>query len=98
MRITQSWRVGEYLFTQHRDHGLKDYEGKSLYGFKIDGKESQGNELYASLDEAIAEAIGQKHTGPRGDSNRSELIRIAIDCLLAMPPGWRPTEQEGGSP
>lgn len=82
MRITQSWRVGEYLFTQHRDHGLKDYEGRSLYGFKIDGKESQGNELYASLDEAIAEAIGQKHTGPRGA--RGSGVDTAAGWFLKM--------------
>lgn len=55
------------------------------------------------LDKATIEAIDERAEAeglmlPRGDSNRSELIRIAIDCLLAMPPGWRPTEQEGGSP
>lgn len=50
------------------------------------------------LDKATIEAIDARAEAeglvlPRGDTNRSELIRLAIDCLLATPLGWRPVDE-----
>jgi hypothetical protein len=61
---TQTWTVGEYTFTEHTDHGFPSFEGESLYKFEINGEAS--SELYASLDEAMVAAVGEKYTGPRG--------------------------------
>ncbi len=47
-----------------------------------------GADEIAWLDER---ALVEGFTGPRGEPNRSEVIRLAVQhAMLYMQPGWRP--------
>lgn len=83
MRINRKWTVGDYTFTEYEGHGFTTYEGKPLFGFTIEGRERKGNgELYASLDEALVAAVGEKYTGPRGAGGSN--VGTAADWFMKM--------------
>jgi hypothetical protein len=62
----KTWTVGEYKFRLFTNHHISSYAGKPLYDFLINGERKGIRELYASLDEAMVAAVGERHTGPRG--------------------------------
>lgn len=80
MHISRNWIVGDYTFNEYVNHGIKSYEGKPLYKFEIDNK--PGHEMYASLDEAMVAAVGEKHTGPRGAGGSG--VGTAADWFMRM--------------
>jgi hypothetical protein len=74
MRISARWTVGEWTFYQVDDHGFTGQRGddRPFYGFST-GPEvlnrmglPKFGELYATLEYAMAAAIAEKYTGPRG--------------------------------
>lgn len=82
MRITNRWTVGEWTFHQVEDHG------KPLFGFTTpdsktdtDGKPRIG-EYYRTLEHAMAAAIAEKYTGPRGAGG--EGVGTAADWFMRM--------------
>lgn len=76
MRLTDAWTVGEYEFTEHDDKGRK------LYSFTIGAAKRSVPEFYASLDEALVAAVGEKWTGPRGAGGSG--VGTAADWFLRM--------------
>jgi hypothetical protein len=89
MQLMRSWTVGDYRFCEYDQHGFADFAGKPLYKFEIDGK--RGMEMYASLDEAMVAAVGQKYTGPRGAGGSG--VGTAADWFLKMI-GATPTQAQ----
>jgi hypothetical protein len=70
--------VGPYEF--FAQHGWGPGAGVTVYGFKIDG--DGGSELFHSLDHAIASAVGERHTGPRGAGGTA--VGTAADWFMRM--------------
>lgn len=63
-RVTNAWRVGPYVFSEIEGHGFHSIPGP-VYRFEIDGR-AANHEAYADLDQALASAVGERWTGPRG--------------------------------
>lgn len=80
MRINRKWTVGEYIFIEYEGHGFSDFAGQPLFKFMIG--EQAGGEMYASLDEALVAAVGEKHTGPRGAGGSN--VGTAADWFMKM--------------
>ena len=63
-RVTNAWRVGPYVFSEIEGHGFASIPGP-VYRFEIDGRPAS-HEVYETLDMALASAVGERWTGPRG--------------------------------
>lgn len=64
-RVVAEVTIGPYTFQEIDDHGFRDYEGRTLWMFQIEGVRPS-NELYETLDSVLVAAVGEKWTGPRG--------------------------------
>ena len=56
----QIWNIGKYTFEQYRDYET----GEIAFTYAIEGGGGK-NHFYASLEDAMAEAIAEKITGTR---------------------------------
>jgi hypothetical protein len=79
--VVNAWVIGPYTISEIEGHGFTDHEGKPLYRFAIAGR-PDNHELYLSLDQALAEAIGERWTGPRGAGGPG--VDTAAGWFLAM--------------
>jgi hypothetical protein len=62
MRTSREWECGEWTFVELiNSHS----EAPPIYGFYIKDNTGKYSELYASLDEAMVSAVGEKYTGRR---------------------------------
>ena len=89
MHPTQRWTIGEWIFSEIDGRQISDtYEGRKLYGFAqaIDpeGSSQAGriNEWFNTLEHAMAAAIAQKYTGPRGAGGTG--VGTAADWFMRM--------------
>lgn len=85
MRITQTWRLGEWTFVEVTDHGFGGpSEGRLLYGFTSEQFDDikQITAFYPSLDYAMASAIAEKHTGRCGAGGTG--VGTAADWFMRM--------------
>jgi len=85
---TQTWTIGEWIFTEIDGRQISDtYEGRKLYGFAqaiVEGSSQAGrvNEWYNTLEHAMAAAIAEKYTGPRGAGGTG--VGTAADWFMRM--------------
>lgn len=81
--------VGEWTFYEVTNHGFSgEFEGQPLYEFttgeldKPRRLRSGSSELYPSLEHAMAAAIAEKYTGPRGAGGTG--VGTAADWFMRM--------------
>lgn len=85
---TQTWTIGEWIFSEIDGRQISDtYEGRKLYGFApaiVEGSSQAGrvNEWYNTLEHAMAAAIAEKYTGPRGAGGTG--VGTAADWFMRM--------------
>lgn len=88
MRFPNRWTVGDWTFYQVEGHGfsgaLKD---RPLFGYTVgDQMDDDGlprlGELYGTLEHAMAAAIAEKYTGPRGAGGTG--VGTAADWFMRM--------------
>jgi hypothetical protein len=89
MRYVHRWMVGDWNFYQIEDHGSGGpSKDKPLFGFTTmpeewrDNGEVKMGEFYNSLEHAMAAAIAEKYTGPRGA--RGSRVGTAADWFMRM--------------
>lgn len=75
-RVQETWEVGDYTFQRVQ----MKHSGEILYHFEIAGV--KGHELYASLDNALVAAVGEKYTGRRGAGGPG--VGTAADWFMKM--------------
>lgn len=84
MRHANRWTVGEWTFYEMES----DDQPEPLYAFgpadQISGSglPVRGSELYPTLEHAMAAAIAEKHTGPRGAGGSG--VGTAADWFMKM--------------
>jgi hypothetical protein len=73
MYYRNRWAVGQWQFFEIDAAQISDsYAGRTLYGFEVQAEDGArpevGNvrEWYNTLEHAMASAIAEKYTGPRG--------------------------------
>lgn len=79
-RINRRWTVGEWEF-QEVEILWGSHEWRTFYRFTAEGL-APNNELYDTLEHAMAEAIGSKYTGPRGAGGSG--VNTAAGWFLRM--------------
>jgi hypothetical protein len=87
MHPTNRWTVGQWLFTEIDGRQISDtYEGRTLYGFSPAGEPPGAagriSEWYNTLEHAMAAAIAEKYTGPRGAGGSG--VGTAADWFMRM--------------
>lgn len=85
LRYPNRWKVGDWTF--YEVHGLYGHDGRALFGYSIgDAMDDQGmpkiGELYNTLEHAMAAAIAEKYTGPRGAGGTG--VGTAADWFMRM--------------
>jgi hypothetical protein len=83
------WNVGAWQFFEIDGRQISDtYEGRKLYGFEVQAEDGArpevGNvrEWFNSLEHAMAAAIAEKYTGPRGAGGSG--VGTAADWFMRM--------------
>lgn len=83
---TERWTVGQWQFFEIDGREISDsYEGRKLYGFAdntVDATASKVHEWFNTLEHAMAAAIAQKYTGPRGAGGSG--VGTAADWFMRM--------------
>jgi hypothetical protein len=86
---TQRWNVGAWQFFEIDGRQISDsYEGRKLYGFETQAEDgarpevSNVREWFNSLEHAMAAAIAEKYTGPRGAGGSG--VGTAADWFMRM--------------
>lgn len=88
MHYTNRWAVGEWQFFEIDGREISDtYQGRKLFGFEVaeDGARPEiGNvrEWFNTLEHAMAAAIAEKYTGPRGAGGSG--VGTAADWFMRM--------------
>jgi len=84
---TQRWTVGQWLFTEIDGCQISDtYKSRRMYGFspadEPPGAAGRISEWYNTLEHAMAAAIAEKYTGPRGAGGSG--VGTAADWFMKM--------------
>jgi hypothetical protein len=86
MRRPNRWQIGDWTFYQIEDHGFTEGKDQPLFAFGDGSEDHRGRpkygELYNSLEHAMAAAIAEKYTGPRGAGGRG--VGTAADWFMRM--------------
>ena len=97
MRHTNRWTLPGVTFFQVEDHGFPDFEGRPMYAYALDQRDSNGGnhgyamdhhgmpkvgEYFTSLDRAVIAWVGEKYTGPRGAGGSG--VGTAADWFARM--------------
>lgn len=85
-KVTERWYIGQWRFVQVEDHGFSgEHADRPLFSYTTVTDESSRKdygELYNSLEHAMAAAIAEKYTGPRGAGGRG--VGTAADWFMRM--------------
>jgi hypothetical protein len=94
-RLVKLASIGEWTFYRDDHHGFTgtEYAGKSLftYAFRRDERQKTG-ELYTTIEHAMAAAIAEQFTGPRGAGGSG--VGTAADWFMKMIGADLPTRSE----
>jgi hypothetical protein len=83
---TNRWTVGQWQFFEIDGREISDtYEGRKLFGYAdntVDASAEKSREWFNSLEHAMAAAIAEKYTGPRGAGGTG--VGTAADWFMRM--------------
>jgi hypothetical protein len=83
---TERWTIGAWQFFEIDGRQISDtYEGRKLYGFTANTVGAQAgdtSEWFNTLEHAMAAAIAEKYTGPRGAGGSG--VGTAADWFMRM--------------
>jgi hypothetical protein len=79
-RVVATATLGPYTFEEVEGHGFSSTPG-SMWRFRIEDKRDN-HTYYATLDHALASAVAERWTGPRGAGGAG--VGTAADWFMAM--------------